>query len=121
MFRSSRERVTWLVITDLLGLELRFDRLSVLQRRLALSAGLGFVGALSWLILAYGRMIHHPHLNAIVFYLPFLPFVCAMTALRVQEVWLRAWPPKRAGDRMPFAPPARPREEEPALAGMVDR
>jgi hypothetical protein len=92
-----------------------------LQLRLALSAGLGLVGALSWLILAYGHMIHHPHLNAIVFYLPFLPFVFAMIALRIQEVWLRAWPPKRAGDRIRVTPPARPREDELTLAGVADR
>jgi hypothetical protein len=92
-----------------------------LMRRLALSAGLGLLGALSWLALAYGHMIHHPHLNAIVFYLPFLPFVFAMIALRVQAVWLRAWPSKRAGGVIPAPTAAGQREEELSLAGRPDR
>jgi hypothetical protein len=92
-----------------------------LQRRLALSAGLGLIGALSWLILAYGHMIHHPHLNAIVFYLPFLPFVFAMIALRVQAFWLRVWPSKRhAGEVPPEASPEH-RDEALVLTGVPGR
>lgn len=92
-----------------------------LQRRLALSAGLGLLGALSWLVLAYGHMIHHPHLNAIVFYLPFLPFVFAMIALRAQAFWLRVWPPKQAAGRTPAATSAGQRDEELVLAGRDGR
>ncbi len=62
------------------------------QRRLAAAGAIGLVGALSWQVLAYGHMIHHPHLDAIVFYLPFLPIVFAMVALRVETISRRAWP-----------------------------
>ncbi len=62
------------------------------QRRLAVAAGLGLAGASSWLVLAYGHMIHHPHINAIVFYISFLPFVFAMIAVRVETVSRRLWP-----------------------------
>ena len=63
------------------------------QRRLAVAAGArDCVGALSWLVLAYGHMLFHLHIDAIVFYLPFLPLVFAMIAVRLQTVSLRAWP-----------------------------
>jgi hypothetical protein len=52
------------------------------QRRLAVAAGIGLLGAMSWMTLAFGHMIVHPHIDAIVFYLPFLPLVFAMVALR---------------------------------------
>ena len=54
-----------------------------LQRKLSVAAGLSLMGAMSWLVLAYGHMIVHFHIDAIVFYLPFLPLVFAMIALRV--------------------------------------
>ena len=44
---------------------------------------------MSWLVLAYGHMINHAHIDAIVFYLPFLPFVFAVLALRTQAWWSR--------------------------------
>jgi hypothetical protein len=44
------------------------------EERLAVATGIGLVGALSWLVLAYGHAINHAHLDAIVFYIPFLPF-----------------------------------------------
>ena len=56
---------------------------AALQRRLAVAAGISLAGALSWLVLAYGHMIVHFHVDAIVFYLPFLPLVFAMIAVRV--------------------------------------
>lgn len=56
---------------------------AAVQRRLAVAAGISLAGALSWLVLAYGHMIVHFHIDAIVFYLPFLPLVFAMIALRV--------------------------------------
>jgi hypothetical protein len=83
---------------------------AAVQRRLALSAGIGLLGGLSWLVLAYGHMIHHTHMNSIVFYLPFLPLVFAMLAVRAETVSRRAWPrtdvaaPAPRG--VPEAPPA---------------
>ncbi|MDP5182817.1 hypothetical protein QOZ88_09205 [Blastococcus sp. BMG 814] len=65
---------------------------AAVQRRLALSAGIALAGGMSWLVLAYGHMIHHAHMDSIVFYLPFLPLVFAMIALRVQTISHRAWP-----------------------------
>lgn len=56
---------------------------AAIQRRLAVAGALALVGALSWLGLAFGHMVQHPHINAIVFYVPFLPLVFAMIALRV--------------------------------------
>jgi hypothetical protein len=53
-----------------------------LERRLALGAGVGLVGAMSWLVLAYGHMVNHPHIDAIVFYVPFLPFCFALLVVR---------------------------------------
>ena len=64
----------------------------VLQRRLAVAAGLGLLGGLSWMVLGYGHMINHPHLEAIVFYVPFLPLLFAMIALRVQSRYRRPRP-----------------------------
>jgi hypothetical protein len=74
---------------------------AAVQRRLALAAGLGLLGALSWLVLAYGHMIHHAHIDAIVFYLPFLPLVFAMIAVRIETVSRRAWPRRAAADAAP--------------------
>jgi hypothetical protein len=50
----------------------------LLEDRLAVAAGIGLVGAMSWLVLAYGHAINHPHIDAIVFYVPFLPFCYAL-------------------------------------------
>jgi hypothetical protein len=55
----------------------------LVQRRLVLAAGIGLLGAMSWMVLAYGHMIDHRHIDAIVFYIPFLPLVFAAMALRV--------------------------------------
>jgi hypothetical protein len=71
---------------------------AAVQRRLALAAGLGLLGALSWLVLAYGHMINHTHIDAIVFYLPFLPLVFGMIAVRIETVSRRAWPRRPAAD-----------------------
>jgi hypothetical protein len=100
-----------------------------IQRRLALAGGMGLVGAMSWLVLAYGHMIHHPHLNAIAFHLPFLPFVFAMIAMRAQQFWLRVWPGKKSpgagtGDVASAGTgdvPGPATEEGPALAGATAR
>jgi hypothetical protein len=54
------------------------DRRLLLEDRLAVAAGIGLIGAMSWLILAYGHAINHPHIDAIVFYVPFLPFCYAL-------------------------------------------
>lgn len=62
------------------------------QRRLAVAGGVSLAGALSWLVLAFGHMVQHPHIDSIVFYIPFLPFVFAMIALRIETVARRAWP-----------------------------
>jgi hypothetical protein len=90
---------------------------AALQRRLAVAAGLGLAGAWSWLVLAYGHMVFHLHIDTIVFYLPFLPLVFAMIALRVQAVSLRAWPARSGGGaelpelhRLPQVPEPRERE-----------
>jgi hypothetical protein len=69
---------------------------AAVMRRLAVAAGIGLLGAWSWLVLAYGHMVFHLHIDAIVFYLPFLPLVYAMIALRLQAVSLRAWPARSA-------------------------
>lgn len=74
---------------------------AALQRRLAVAAGISLAGALSWLVLAYGHMIVHFHVDAIVFYLPFLPLVFAMIALRVATA-------TRAGEPARTAVPERP-------------
>ena len=55
----------------------------LVQRRLAVATGIGFLGALSWMVLAYGHMIDHRHIDAIVFYIPFLPLVFASLAYQV--------------------------------------
>ncbi|MEI4272305.1 hypothetical protein TEK04_11290 [Klenkia sp. LSe6-5] len=68
-----------------------------LQRRLAVAAGLGLLGAFSWMLLAVGHMLDHPHLDTIVFYLPFLPFVFAMISVRLATISYRAWPSHRGG------------------------
>lgn len=65
---------------------------AAVQRRLAVSAGLGLLGGLSWLVLAYGHMINHAHIDAIVFYLPFLPLVFAMIGLRLETMARRGGP-----------------------------
>lgn len=87
---------------------------AAVQRRLALSAGIGLAGGMSWMVLAYGHMIHHPHIDSIVFYLPFLPVVFAMISLRVQTVSRRAWP-RQGDDAEGGAAPRRawPRHETP--------
>jgi hypothetical protein len=41
-------------------------------------------------------MINHAHIDAIVFYLPFLPLVFAMIAVRIETVSRRAWPRRPA-------------------------
>ena len=74
---------------------------ALMQRRLALSAGIGFLGAMSWYVLAYGHMIHHPHIDSILFSLPFLPFVFGMIALRVDTLARRVWPPEPAAAERP--------------------
>jgi hypothetical protein len=50
------------------------------------------LGAMSWMILGFGHMIAHPHLDVVVFYLPFLPLVYAVVALRVATVARRVRP-----------------------------
>ena len=82
---------------------------SAIQRRLAVAAGISLVGALSWLVLAFGHMVQHPHINAIVFYVPFLPLVFAMIALRLQAVSRRAWPPR---DEDAYPPAAEDDDDE---------
>jgi hypothetical protein len=94
---------------------------AALQRRLAVAAGLGLAGAWSWLVLAYGHMVFHLHIDTVVFYLPFLPLVYVMIALRVQAVSLRAWParshrPAEPAQREAMPPVPEPRERE--LAGV---
>jgi hypothetical protein len=89
---------------------------AAIQRRLAVASGIGLVGAASWLVLAYGHMVFHLHLDTIVFYLPFLPLVLGMIALRLQTISLRAWPHRAAlrGDallRRDLLPPVPPRRE----------
>ncbi|RBY89829.1 hypothetical protein [Blastococcus sp. TF02A-26] len=89
---------------------------AALQRRLAVAGGLGLAGALSWLVLAYGHMINHVHIDAIVFYLPFLPVVFLMIALRTAEVSRRVWA-GRGSRAQP--PPAAPRPDDPPTARLV--
>jgi hypothetical protein len=66
------------------------------MRRLAVAGGISLAGAMSWLTLAFGHMINHPHLDAIVFYLPFLPVVFGMIALRAETLAARIWPRRPA-------------------------
>lgn len=101
---------------------------AAIQRRLAVAAGLGLLGAWSWLVLAYGHMVFHLHIDTIVFYLPFLPLVYVMIAIRVQTISLRAWPRRSAARRaspdpveLPPVPPSRVRELAGAVGGPVDR
>ncbi|MGY1804702.1 hypothetical protein ACI78T_15585 [Blastococcus sp. SYSU D00922] len=92
---------------------------AAVQRRLAVAAGLGLLGALSWLVLAYGHMIYHAHIDSIVFCLPFLPLVFAMIGLRVETISRRG---RRRGPVPPPSPPAvRSAEREPAEEGSQDR
>lgn len=63
----------------------------LVMRRLAVAAGIGLVGGLSWLVLAFGHSIHHWRLNGLVFYVAFLPFVFAMIGLWVQTTSQRPW------------------------------
>jgi hypothetical protein len=82
---------------------------AAVQRRLAVAAAIGLAGAMSWMVLAFGHMIVHPHVDAIVFYLPFLPLVFAMVALRVATAW-RGRAPQ----------PAQPAAGPPASAAVDD-
>jgi hypothetical protein len=83
-----------------------------LQRRLSLAGGLALLGALSWLVLGFGHMVRHPHIDAIVYYLPFLPLVFLMVAMRVASFSHRLWPARPAA---PTSAPAVASELVPAV------
>lgn len=98
---------------------------AALQRRLAVAAGIGLAGGASWLLLAYGHMMFHLHIDAIVFYLPFLPLLYAMIAVRLQTVSLRAWPYRSKARPQSVwhtdaLPPAAPRRDQ-DLSGVGNR
>ncbi len=50
---------------------------------------LGLIGALSWLVLMPGHAYVHPHINAIIFYLPFLIICYAIVGKYVEYIWNR--------------------------------
>lgn len=84
---------------------------AAVQRRLAVMGGVSLLGTMSWLTLGFGHMIAHPHIDAIVFYLPFLPVVFAMIAVRVatfSATFTRV--PRAALEAIPHGEPATPAE-----------
>ena len=83
------------------------------QRRLAVAAGVGLIGGISWLLLAFGHSIHHWRLNGLVFYVAFLPLVFAMLGVRIESVLRRVRPHWRMADSATTAP----EPPTPTLAG----
>ncbi len=55
--------------------------------RLLVAAGIGLLGALSWLVLMPAHAYPHAFLNGIIFYVPFLLFVYIAFGLFLSELW----------------------------------
>lgn len=53
---------------------------------LAAAAAWAFLAPLSWALAARAHMCYHPHLNAIIFYLPFLPLMYVLAAVEAEAL-----------------------------------
>ena len=79
------------LVSALILWHLKKQRYQIVKvQRLSILYLLGLLGALSWLLLMPGHTYVHPHINAIIFYLPFL-FACyGILGLYIQYVTSRA-------------------------------
>lgn len=68
----------WLVVSAF-----RRPGASAVERRLAVATVVALSAGLSWLVLGFGHMVNHHHVDSVVFALPFLPFAYALVGLRV--------------------------------------
>ncbi|NHC16222.1 hypothetical protein [Motilibacter deserti] len=67
------------------------------------TALIGLAGGWSWLVLGFGHAINHAHLDAIVFYLPFVPATAALAAIVLAETLRRRSAGEPAADQAPAA------------------